>query len=169
MEALFKKVRITCSVVNKIRNHLSQRILLLLCNSMIKSHLQYCIMTWCNGNKTMIKQLQSAANKFIRIIFGLSVRDSVIDVMQKHGIFSINQLKESEMASFTVCISICTVTCPKLFKIFVMIAIGTVATVVKQEVSLNFFLLVPNRINKTVAKISWPADLEFHSNNYTEK
>ena len=30
MEALLKKIRITCSVVNKIRNHLSQRILLLL-------------------------------------------------------------------------------------------------------------------------------------------
>ena len=28
MEALLKKIRITCSVVNKMRNHLSQRILL---------------------------------------------------------------------------------------------------------------------------------------------
>ena len=35
----------------------------------------------------MIKQLQSAVNKFIRIIFGLNARDSVKDVMQKHGIF----------------------------------------------------------------------------------
>ena len=40
MEALLKKIKITCSVVNKIRNHPSQRILLLVYNSMIKSHLQ---------------------------------------------------------------------------------------------------------------------------------
>ena len=99
MEALFKKIRITCSVVNKVQNHLSQRILLLLYNSMIKSHLQHCIMTWCNGHKTMIKHLQTAVNKFIRIIFGLNARDSVKDVMQKHSIFSINQLKELETAS----------------------------------------------------------------------
>ena len=100
MEALLKKIQITCSIVNKVRNHLSQRILLLLYNSMIKSHLQYCIVTWCNGNKTMIKHLQTAVNKFIRIIFGLNARDSVKDVMQKHSIFSINQLEELEMASF---------------------------------------------------------------------
>ena len=87
MEALLKKIRITCSVVNKIRNHPSQRILLLLYNSMIKSHLQYCIMTWCNENKMMIKHLQTAVNKFIRIIFGLNARDSVKDVMRKHSIF----------------------------------------------------------------------------------
>ena len=87
MEALLKKIRITCSVVNKIRNHLSQRFFLLLYISMIKSHLQYCIMTWCNGNKTMIKHLQTAVNKFIRMIFGLNARDSVKDVMQKHRFF----------------------------------------------------------------------------------
>ena len=100
MEALLKKIGITCSVVNKVRNHLSQRILLLLYHSMIKSHLQYCIMTWCNGNKTMIKHLQTAVNKFIRLIFGLNGRDSVKDVMQKHSIFSINQLEVLETASF---------------------------------------------------------------------
>ena len=86
-EALLKKIRITCSVVNKIRNHLSRRMLLLLCNSMIKSHLQYCIMTSCNGSKKMIKHLQTAVNKFIRIIFGLNAWDSVKDVMQKQSIF----------------------------------------------------------------------------------
>ena len=100
MEALLKKIRITCSVANKIRNHLSQRILLLLYNSTIKSHLQYCIMTWCNGNKRMIKHLQTAVNKIIRLIFGLNGSYSVKDVMQKHSIFSINQLEVLETASF---------------------------------------------------------------------
>ena len=47
----------------------------------------------------MIIHLQTAINKFIRIIFGLNARDSVKDVMQKHSFFSINQL-ELETASF---------------------------------------------------------------------
>ena len=41
----------------------------------------------------MIKHLQTAVNKFIRLTFGLNGRDSVKDVMQKHSIFSINQLE----------------------------------------------------------------------------
>ena len=100
VEELLKKIRITCCVVNKVRNHLNQRILLLLYNSIIKSHLRYCIMTWCNGNKTMIKHLQTAVNKFIKIIFGLNARDSVKDVMQEYSIFAMNQLEELETASF---------------------------------------------------------------------
>ena len=50
----------------------------------------------------MINQFQSAVNKFIRIIFGINVRDGVKDVMQKHSIFSINQVEELETASFYV-------------------------------------------------------------------
>ena len=100
MEALLNKIRITCSIVHKIRNHLSQRILLLLYNSMIKSHLQYCIMTWCNGNKTMVKKLQSSVNKFIRLIFKLNYRDSVKTLMQQYSLLTIHQLKELETASF---------------------------------------------------------------------
>ena len=83
MEALLSKIRITCSIVHKIRNHLSQRILFLLYNSMINSHLQYCIMTWCNGNKTMVKKLQSSVNKCIRLIFKLNYRNSVKTLMQQ--------------------------------------------------------------------------------------
>ena len=100
MEALLSKIRITCSIVHKIRNHLSQRTLLLLYNSMIKSHLQYCIMTWCNGNKTMVKKLQSLVNKFIRLILKLNYRDSVKTLMQQYSLLTIHQLEELETASF---------------------------------------------------------------------
>ena len=101
MEALLSKIRITCSIiVHKIRNHLSQRILLLLYNSMIKSHLQYCIMTWCNEIKTMIKKLQSSVNNFIRLIFQLNYRDSVKTLMQQYSLLTIHQLEELDTASF---------------------------------------------------------------------
>ena len=48
----------------------------------------------------MIKHLQTAVNKFIRLIFGLNGRDSAKDVMQKHSIFFINQLEVLETANF---------------------------------------------------------------------
>ena len=56
---------------------------------MIKSHLQYCIMTWCNGNKTMVKKLQSSVKKFIRLTFKLNYRDNL----------TIHQLEELETAT----------------------------------------------------------------------
>ena len=100
VEALLSKIRITGSIVHKIRNHLSQRILLLLYDFTIKSHLQYCIMTWCNGNKTIIKKLQSSVNKFIRLIFKLNYKDSVKTLMQQYSLLTIHQLKELKTVGF---------------------------------------------------------------------
>ena len=42
----------------------------------------------------------SSFSKNLIQVFGLNARDSVKDVMQKHSIFSINQLEEFERASF---------------------------------------------------------------------
>ena len=97
-----KKIRLTTSVVNKIKSLSNKQILFTLYNSLIKSHIQYCrpILIWCNGNKTMVQRLQSAANKIVRLIFKRGVRESVKDSMQQLGILTINQLAELETANF---------------------------------------------------------------------
>ena len=48
----------------------------------------------------MVQRLQSAANKFVRLIFKLDLRESVKDSMQQLGILTINQLAELETADF---------------------------------------------------------------------
>ena len=48
----------------------------------------------------MVQRLQSAANKFVRLIFKLDLRESVKDSMQQLGILTINQLAELETANF---------------------------------------------------------------------
>ena len=100
MELLLQKIRINTAVVRRIQHYLNQEILLLLYNSMVKSHLQYCILTWCNGNKTLQQTLQRAANKFIRLIFKLNYRERVKNTMQQNHILTINQLFEIELACF---------------------------------------------------------------------
>ena len=72
----------------------------MLYNALIKIHLQYCILTWCNGNKTIVKKLQSTANNFIRLIFGVRQKDSVKSLMKAQNLLSINQLMEREIAYF---------------------------------------------------------------------
>ena len=72
----------------------------MLYKAFIKSHLQYCILTWCNGNKTIVKKLQSTSNNFIRLIFGIRQKDSVKSLMKAQNLLSINQLMEKEIAYF---------------------------------------------------------------------
>ena len=72
----------------------------MLYNALIKSHLQYCIITWCNGNITIVKKLQSTANNFIRLIFKIRQKDSVKSLMKAQNLLSINQLMEKEIAYF---------------------------------------------------------------------
>ena len=100
MEVLLQKISLTTSVVNKIKSLLNKQILFTLYNLLIKSHIQYCILIWGNGNKTMVQRLQSAANKFVRFIFKLDLRESVKNSMQQLGILTINQLGELETANF---------------------------------------------------------------------
>ena len=100
MEVLLQKTGLTTSAVDKIKSLLNQQILSTLYNALIESHLQYCILTWCNGNKTMVQRLQRAANKLVRRIFKLELRESVKDSMQQLGIPTINQLVKLETANF---------------------------------------------------------------------
>ena len=83
--------------------------MLLLYNALIKSHLQCCILTWCNTNKIIVKKLQSTANNFIRLIFEIRQKDCVKSLMKAQNLLSINQLIERKIAYFMYkyCITIC--------------------------------------------------------------
>ena len=70
MEFILKKLCITYGTIKKISKYFDKNILLLLCNSLIISHIRY-IGTWYNGNKTTVQKIQRIVNKFIRMIFGL--------------------------------------------------------------------------------------------------
>ena len=94
MELLLQKTRVNTAVVRRIQRYFNQEILLLLYSSMVKSHLQYYILTWYNGNKTLLQTLQQAANKSIRLIFKLKYGESVKNAMQQNYTLTINQLFE---------------------------------------------------------------------------
>ena len=81
MELLLQKIRINTAVVKRIQRYLNLEILQLLYNSMVKSHLQYRILTW----------FQRAANNLSRLIFELNYLESVKITMQQNFISTINQ------------------------------------------------------------------------------
>ena len=78
MEHVLTKVRCGLSIVRKAKSYLNQESLLILYHTMIMSHILYCNTVWGHDNKTIVQKLQRSVNNFIRIIFDLNARDSVV-------------------------------------------------------------------------------------------
>ena len=100
MEFVLRKICIGYGTVKKISKYFNKKTLLLLYDTLITSHIRYCITTWYYGNKSTALKIQRIANKFIRIIYNLHYRDSVTNIMQENNIMTIDQLSNLEMACF---------------------------------------------------------------------
>ena len=77
MDFVLRKICVSYGTIKKISKHLDKKTLLVLYNSLIISHIRYCITTWHIGNKTTASKIQRIANKFIRMTFGLHQFSSV--------------------------------------------------------------------------------------------
>ena len=100
MEYLLKKIRSSIYCIKKIKPFLDQKTLLLLYHTLVKSHILYCITSWCFGNETMINKLQCAVNKLVRSIFNVGKRQTVSYVMKDNSLLTIRQIRDIEIATF---------------------------------------------------------------------
>ena len=100
MEYLLKKIRSNIYGIKKIKPFLDQKTLLLLYHTLIKSHILYCITSWCFGNETMINKLQCPVNKLMRSIFNVGKRQTVSYVMKDNSLLTIRQIRDIEIATF---------------------------------------------------------------------
>ena len=100
MEHVLSKVRCGLSILRKAKSYLIQESLLILYHIMIMCYILYCIMVWCHENKTIVQKLQRSVNNFIRIIFNLNPRDSVVGPMKSHKFLTINHLMIKETSKF---------------------------------------------------------------------
>ena len=98
MVHILKKIRVNYSIVKKIKQYLHEESLLILYHSLFRSHIDNCIEIWCHGNKVMVDKLQRSMNKFVRMMFGLSKRDGVSEILKSHNVMSIKQLQFREIA-----------------------------------------------------------------------
>ena len=100
MEHVLTKVGCGLSIVRKAKPYLNQESLLILYHTTIMSHILYCITVWCHDNKTIVQKLQRSVNNFIRIIFDLNPRDSVVGPMKSQKFLTINHLMIKETSKF---------------------------------------------------------------------
>ena len=100
MAYLLKKIRFSLYFIQKIKLFLDRKTLLLLYQTLAKSHILYCITSWCFGNETMINKLQCAVNKLMRSIFNVGKRQTVSYVMKDNNLLTIHQIRDLEIATF---------------------------------------------------------------------
>ena len=65
---------------------------------MIQSKIQYCITTWCHGNKTIKNKLQNTCNKYIKLIN--EKQPKVNGSIKSLPLLSIDQLLSEEIDTF---------------------------------------------------------------------
>ena len=100
MDFVLRKICVSYGTIKKISKHFDKKTLLVLYNSLIISHIRYCITTWHIGNKTTASKIQRIANKFIRMTFGLHHRANVTDILRNNNIMTIDQITELEITCF---------------------------------------------------------------------
>ena len=100
IEYLLKKIRSSIYCIKNIKPILDRKTLLLLYLALVKSHILYCITSWCFGNETMINKLQCAVNKLMRSIFNVGKRQTVSYVMKDNNLLTVRQIRDLEIATF---------------------------------------------------------------------
>ena len=98
MNIIKRKIRSSLGSIMRVKPCLTTKAMLILYNSLLLSHLKYCITSWCYEICTTINQLQRICNKFIRAMYGIKRRGCVKNVMIKNELLSNQQLYESEIA-----------------------------------------------------------------------
>ena len=100
MEYLLKKIRSNIYCIKKIKPFLNRKTLLLLYHTLVKSHILYCIISWCFGSETMINKFQCALNKLMHSIFNVGKRQTVSYVIKDNSLLTIRQIMDIEIATF---------------------------------------------------------------------
>ena len=98
MQWLLQKLRCSYHVINKVKEYLDKSSLLTLYHSLIDSYVQYCVISWCHGNVSMIQKLQKVSTKAINLINTKEQKNS--NVFQQHNLLTMQQSKQLEIAKF---------------------------------------------------------------------
>ena len=91
MNMIKRKICSSLGSIMRVKPCLTTKAMLILYNSLLLSHLRYCITSWCYGNCTTINQLQRICNKFIRAMYRIK------NVMIKNELLNIQQFMKVKL------------------------------------------------------------------------
>lgn len=86
------KMAKTIGIMNRVRNVLNKKTLLLLYQTLVGPHLSYCNAIWGNAPVSNLERLFLLQKRAVRIICGLGYLDHTTDQFANLGIFTVHQL-----------------------------------------------------------------------------
>ena len=92
MKAIKSKIRRNLGACRKIRSQIGQEASLKLYHSLIESHINFAITTWCFGNSSMKNSLQRSCDSFLKSTFSIYEPYLLRQIMRIEGIMTIDQL-----------------------------------------------------------------------------
>ena len=100
MNYLLTKIRCGFSIVCKIKPFLNQISLQHLYHSLICSHIQYCIINWHHGNKSILDKLKKTCTNFARLMLNIKSNKLTLEKMTENNILTIKQMHKKSTALF---------------------------------------------------------------------
>ena len=100
MQQLSNKLQACLTTVYKSKYYLTRSCLLRLFYSFAYTHLNYCIITWCNNNLAFLKNLRKCCNTILRLIYFRNYKSHCDDVDKKHQILKIQDMFKAEVGNF---------------------------------------------------------------------
>ena len=97
---VLNKLKSGLVAVRRVKPFLNQGTLITLYLSLMGSHLQYCISSWCFGNTKITNKLQKMCDKFIMLAYGRNRNSDITDIRHKYEKLTINQLLFKDIAVF---------------------------------------------------------------------
>ena len=93
--SIISKLNSCLGASRRARPFLNKSSLMLIYNSLMQSHVNYCCSTWGawepRGSKEILQRLQAVCNKFFRLIYRLGRADSVRAILKSHNVLTVFQ------------------------------------------------------------------------------
>ena len=97
---MLNKLKSGLAAVRRIKLFLNQGTLVILYHSLMGSHLQNCISSWCYGNATITNKLQKICDKFIKLACGRNRNSDITDNRQRYEIITLEEHSFKDIAVF---------------------------------------------------------------------
>ena len=92
LNAVMKKIGLFLHILARSKKSLPTKLKLLFYNSLLKSHIEYCLCIW--GNSKSVKKLQTKQNHILRIIANKRKISHISSEYPKYGILKVADLYE---------------------------------------------------------------------------
>lgn len=100
IDSTSKKLSKAIGVLRRVKPFISKDSLIIIYNSLVLPHFDYCSLVWGNCNKTLREKMQKLQNRAARIISGDTYEVRSCEILNKLGWKTLEERREQQMTKF---------------------------------------------------------------------